>query len=188
VSIFQRSPYYRTDIWFGRFVASPVTAILSLAAGAAMVAALHSRPVLEFGWWWAAFAIFPGIWLFFASLIYLMHLTFWAFGSDATRGALGEQNLKGTIFRREGLALAVSLGIVVAATAWSQAGPVGSERFHNCVKGLREPGLRALAKSMSNPVTAAEFGTLCGKAYSVDAEGYRVTPTSPEDLVKRYGQ
>lgn len=185
--LFQRSPYYRTDIWFGRFAGHPITAISSILAGVALIAALHHRPVLEFGWWWAAFAVFPGIWLLCASLLYVMHLTFRVFGSETTKDMLGPKSLKSTVLRREALALFVVLSLVPATNGWSLDGPVGSERFHNCVKGLREPGLRALAKAMREPVSAQEFSTLCWRAYQVDAESARVTPTSPEDLVKRYG-
>lgn len=185
--LFQRSPYYRTDILFGRFAGSPATAILSVLASVALTVALHHRPVLEFGYWWAAFAVFPGIWLLVSSLLYVMHLTFRLFGSDTTKEILGPKDLKSTIFRREALAFIVTMGLIQATIGWSLDGPVGQERFHNCVKGLREPGLRALAKTMRGSVSAQEFGTLCARAYRVDAAIVPLIPTSPEDLVKRYG-
>lgn len=185
--ILKRSPHYRTDLLFARYVASPITAVTHLLAGAGLAVVLHQRPAVELVSWWWVFLLVPGVWLLFGSLIFLVHLTLGAFGSPETYRPLGE-SLVESLLCREALALVVTMVLGHAAIGWSQEGAVSQERFQNCVKGLREPGLRALAKSMAQPVKARDFSLLCYKAYQADAELKPTTPTSPEDLVKRYGQ
>ena len=194
MSLLKPSDLFPTENRFARFLAHPLTGITHILAGCAFLSYLATKPAPAVSlWMWLALAVFPGIWVLFGGIYYLMLVM--TRGLVSPNGGKSMANLfpslqqttwQWILFRREAVAGIMLFSLLPCISSWHLERPFDEENFQWCVRNLGTPGLAALAKTLPADATRLELRVHCGAAYKADQADAPAIPNTPAELYERF--
>lgn len=194
MSLLKPSDLFPTENRFARFLAHPLTGLASLATTAAFFAYLLARPSLSVDlWMWFALAAFPGVWLLFAGIHFMMLVLTFGLHAPGSKPLSVlfphvEKTWRAVLFRREAFAFVMMFSVFPVAMTWHMDRPYDNDDFQQCVWKLGTSGLTSLAKTLPAVATRNELLHHCGTAREADRAAAPKMPKSLEELQQRYKQ
>lgn len=190
--LFQRSTLFEDNNRLTHYLGHPLTAVVNLAAGGALLAYLQARPANAVdAWVWLALCAVPGVWLLFCGLFFMMLAMTRALYPEGETSfkvlfPLAGKEWRSILFRREALAFLMLFSLGPITMDWHGARPFDSEDFQRCTRNMGNTALETLAKTLQPDATRWELRVHCGKAYNAGMAVAPVAPQSPQELYDRF--
>lgn len=178
-AMFKQSPFYRTDIWVGRYCGSPLAAWTHLLAALGMAAFLYLSPEVRLGWYGALFLLVPGCWLFMTGIFFALRVTvkFVRRDLDSVFSG-GGSGLSGLFMTRECVSFFMMMVLLVLSVSAVPAVQFDDADFRQCVATLDPAAQRVLARNAKSDMPRHEFWRACAAARKDNA----ARPASLEEL------
>ena len=168
--MFKQSPFYRTDIWAGRYCGHPLAAWTHLLAAMCMAAFLYLNPQAELGWVGPLFLLMPGCWLFMTGTMFAIRMLVKFVRRDLEpMFASGQPGLCGVLLNRESASFFMIILLLVLSFPHPRARTFHQEDFRQCIATL-DPAAQAVLGQVAKPAMSRyEFSKACDIARKANA-------------------